>query len=127
MDTHIPNQLPPMALPTQRDWPKDASTALSRLLGLASGTAPHPEIFNCASLIRIALNERVSPASDGFSLIDIAECQASNRQAWGICNAVALALGDDLDHDKGSAASITVLKDRIVELEQALRCKCNAS
>lgn len=42
--------------------------------------------------------------------VDLVECQASNRQAWGICDAVAEALGDDLDRDVGSAESIKRLR-----------------
>lgn len=44
--------------------------------------------------------------------IDLAECQQSSRQAWGICNAVAAALDDDLDCDIGSAESIDAIRTR---------------
>lgn len=43
---------------------------------------------------------------------DLAEMMVANKQAWGICNAVEDALGDNLDHEVGSAASITILLNR---------------
>jgi hypothetical protein len=47
---------------------------------------------------------------------DITDLQDSNRQAWGICDAVAQALGTYLDKEAGSAASVTQL---ITELAHA--------
>lgn len=42
---------------------------------------------------------------------DLLDCKQSNDQAWGIANAVAAALGDRLDRDKGSAESVNKLKE----------------
>jgi hypothetical protein len=44
--------------------------------------------------------------------LQLAMAQAAADQAWGICDAVAAALGDDLDHDEGSAASVLKLKEQ---------------
>jgi hypothetical protein len=49
---------------------------------------------------------------------DLLECKQSNDQAWGICNAVATALGDSLDKDQGSAESIIKLKEDICILKK---------
>ena len=51
---------------------------------------------------------------------DLQECKASARQAWGICDAVAAALGDDLDRDSGSAVSVQRLKKRLTQAEGKL-------
>ena len=50
--------------------------------------------------------EYVSPA-------DLRDLISSEKQAWDICDAVAEALGDDLDHELGSAQSIINLKARL--------------
>jgi hypothetical protein len=55
--------------------------------------------------------------------IDVKELILANQQARSICDAVAKALGDDLNHEEGSAVSILFLKERltkrIAELEAA--------
>lgn len=51
---------------------------------------------------------------------DLQECKAGARQAWGICDAVAAALGDDLDREEGSAESVLRLKARLAQAEKKL-------
>lgn len=51
---------------------------------------------------------------------DLEECKAGNKQARDICDAVAAALGEDLDHDAGSAVSVTRLRARLQDVETQL-------
>jgi hypothetical protein len=51
---------------------------------------------------------------------DFEEALTSNGQAWGICNAVAATLGDDLNHAAGSAKSVLTLKQRATTAEAEL-------
>jgi len=59
---------------------------------------------------------------ENLNVKDFEELKISAAQAWAICNSVAEALGDDLDHNAGSAISVLQLKAKLAVLESAKLC-----
>lgn len=50
----------------------------------------------------------------------IKEMEAGCKQGWDICDAVAAAIGDDLDREEGSAWSILRLKERLAQVQHLI-------